>query len=108
MVAIPCERYHVVHQTCVLCNKTHYNTNSQKVIYVIPQIYEEKPEMGILWVSRIQDRIEFHLNWDAHLGHRRPLGLEDFEPETTTSEGTQTLDVSSRGKSSGRLTPVWW
>ena len=96
MVTIPHERYHVVYKTCVLCNKTHYNTNSQRVIYVIPPIYEEKPKIGILWVPRLQDRIEFHLNQGALLGHRRPLGLEDLEPETNTSEGTQTLDVCSR------------
>ena len=65
----------------------HYNSNSQRVVNVIPPIYKEKPEIEILWVPRIQDRIEFHLNWGAPLGHRRPLGLEDLEPETTTSEG---------------------
>ena len=86
----------------------HYNSNSQRVINVIPPIYKEKPEIGILWVPRIQDRIEFHLNWGAPLGRRRPLGLEDLEPETTTSEGMRTLDVHSRGTTSGRLTPVWW
>ena len=100
MVAIPHERYHVVHETCVLCNRTHYNTNSQRVVHVIPPMYEEKPEIGILQVPRIQDRIEFHLNWGAPLGCRRPLGLEDLEPETTTSGGIQTLDVCSRGTSS--------
>ena len=80
----------------------------KKVISVIPLIYKERPEIGILWVPRIQDRIEFHLNWGAPLGHRRPVGLEDLEPETTTSEGIKTLDVYSTGTSSGRLTPVWW
>ena len=54
-------------------------------------------EIGILWVPQIQDRIEFHLNWSAPLGHRRPLGLEVLEPETTTGEGMQTLALCSRG-----------
>ena len=46
----------------------HYSTNSQKVVHVIPTIYKEKPEIGILQVPRIQDRIEFHLNQGAPLG----------------------------------------
>ena len=91
-----------------MCCVIKHTTNSQRVVYVIPSIYKEKPEIGILWVPRIQDRREFHLNWGAPLGCRRPLGLEDLEPETTTSEGTQTLDVCSRGTSSERSTPVWW
>ena len=45
---VPHEKYHIVHETCALCNKTDYNTNSQNIVHVIPPTYKGKPETGIL------------------------------------------------------------